>query len=302
MNESISEFATSIEAKVIAQLPSGHAGAQLFVVEKTDNSRWVVKLGATDRAQAEIHFNGVGYRGLNNHGFGALLPEPITEVKVGDKPALLMRWAGNETWAERDRRAPFSKEEIEHFLGSWSRAVTEHAVPWNDEQGKPAEEALATWYRHLADRGLLPPEAVDDCARFSIIISLHRAGILVLDFTPDNVIVGDAGAFTFIDPWEQPGYLGNPAISLGQFVTLAADIYKLPSAEILRASAYRCILDVLAPAFGRDICVECLMSGYRVGAALQHALSAFVLMDTDAARAREHAEQSWVYLKGVVKF
>jgi hypothetical protein len=73
--------------------------------------------------------------------------------------------------------------------------------------------------------------------------------IMLLDCTPDNVFV-DARRLSCIDPWEQATYLGHPAVSIGQFVTLARDVYALDGSVNGGASLEQFMSDELPGVLG----------------------------------------------------
>lgn len=108
--------------------------------------------------------------------------------------------------------------------------------------------------------------------------TLTHGSLMLLDFTPDNVFLF-RGRALFIDPWLQESYVGHPALSLGQYATLAL-IYRLSGAEELAIKLHAC-----ARQLGKRIKLSSAMSdrAFFMGAGLQMVLSAWARRTSDPA-------------------
>jgi hypothetical protein len=202
-----------------------------------------------------------------------------------------MDWVGGSDWAQTDRHTPYSVSAIQEFLESLVRLVMvtggrQRATSCSVVQPPVACQAIKRlWKDHLLPRGFIAPEAL---ATVSVVATREVPATVAatpLDFTPDNVFFNPdiASELRFVDPWSQTTYLGNPGVCLGQFVTAANDVYRLPSGELL-ASFTSTTLDRLAQTLG--VGIRSMRVGFALGRALQFSLSAFVRLDGDPKMAR----------------
>lgn len=120
--------------------------------------------------------------------------------------------------------------------------------------------------------------------------------LFFLDFTPDNVFIV-AGKLKFLDPWKQPSYRGLSTISLGQFCTLARDVYKLPNGERFYEEFDSWYKATLPNAL--ELQLSILISGFMLGRTLQFTLSAYARTYSNPILSQKYYEDALACLKEV---
>ena len=103
------------------------------------------------------------------------------------------------------------------------------------------------------------------------------ATLMLLDFTPDNLFLKPQ-SISFLDPWRQSTYLGNPAIGFGQFITLIQLYDMFEARETADYLRNRCLQE-LPEILKTD--TEKISLALRLGETLQLALSSFVRLKSD---------------------
>lgn len=266
----------------VCELKQGHTGAEVILVENKFGIRKVIKIGTSERGKTEISNNLIGYKALSELGGAKWLPDYISGF-LNEHPFILMDWLGNENWTIRDKRAPISEFEINCFFESWlelikiTRSNSIREVFTTDAVRKIKD----IFSNHIIPAQIVNSDAlnlIDDVSR--IVWKLNSAAT-PLDFTPDNVFLR-SDKFIFIDPWLQSSYQNHPAISMGQFVTLANCVYELPSGVYLR-KLQTFMISKIAEIIGTS--VELTEVGWLVGATLQLTLSSYVRIKKDPIKA-----------------
>ncbi|MEK7532587.1 MAG: hypothetical protein AAB579_03225, partial [Patescibacteria group bacterium] len=142
----------------------------------------------------------------------------------------------------------------------------------------------------VTSRSLPPPFVSEVCAhieRFShkgvpeLLEFIRKAGwqgewgseaLMPLDFTPDNLFVRE-NRLSFIDPWKQGTYLGNPAVSIGQCATLMQLYHMREAVNMADMLKINC-MERIPKLLGCDTtATEC---AFNLGATLQLVLSSYV--------------------------
>lgn len=268
-------------------LRSGHTGASLFLANK-GGKRFVLKCGIESEAVREIEDNLFGYRALADMNAGEWIPSSEGGKHDG-VPFLLMAWAGEEDWSTRDRARPYPTVEVDRFADEWLRMVDATSASECVPAGIPALDSIRRfWTSCLISRGFISGAALPLLDRAAEAARTTRIAATPLDFTPDNVFF-DGTRFLFIDPWRQSTYGGNSAICWGQFVTLAHEVYRLPSTLRLVGQFDR-VVDRLSTILQTDS--PSVEAGYLIGSALQFTLSSFVRVESDRNRAQEFADKA----------
>lgn len=265
---------TALSAHYIEDITSGHMGARIMRFQSNNGThRWVVKIASTQNkgARLDLSRNYVAYSALQNIGARNILPNVRTLHVEGFK-GLIMEDVGQVMSVEDSGNKMFRRL-IKHLF-----PIIEDTLTDGSDDGET--EVLRHMRRFLPRRNPL-----------SNLIQLSRpkgagmtkVALMSLDFTPDNVAVRHERMY-FIDPWKQRTYLGNPAVSIGQFATLAK-LYKMQDAEEGATMLARVTTQRLPKLLGTNR--EVILRGLRLGETLQYALSAFVRRRSDPVRSKE---------------
>ncbi len=101
----------------------------------------------------------------------------------------------------------------------------------------------------------------------------------------------------FVDPWQQLTYLGNPGISVGQFLTLC-DIYGFLEDDALPTLCQDAANNLVT---ATGITESQITTGILLGQVLQYMLSSFVRIASDRKMARHFATRAMQALERLVK-
>ena len=299
----IENLERSLGARYIGDLVHGHMGATLVRLQKCQNgSLSIAKFcprGAPRSAFADFRANLHGYAGIRKTGAENLLPPGYRVLHLRGTPVIVMDDLGENLFSrlksEKETVPRYYRWLCAHFretvistlrkdeggaYGTESLKEVSRYILWYAEKVSAiAPEINSNIHAALTEQKMTPPSS--------------RVAICVLDFTPSNLFIFKEHA-TFIDPWRQKTYLGNPAVSIGQFVTLAR-LYRLRDAEagatLLEDMARKNLPRILG---ATEDTVE---RGLRLGATLQYVLSAYVRRGSDPARSQELLESAHLLWK-----
>jgi hypothetical protein len=274
------ELQSVLNGEYLGDLTPGHMGARLMRFRRTtDNMLLVVKFAPSDCEGAihDLESNINGYRELANLGAESMLIPEFKEVPVEGGRALVMIDAGPT-------------------MGQANLGITGFAFFWKHFQKivqATLQNATSRHYEQEVLSGLRrfewPGRAIAEQVQQSLIENkMEKQAVMLLDFTPDNVFVSAEHLF-FVDPWTQNSYLGNPAVSVGQLITLArlSGMYDAEEgSQMLRESALQEFPRLLGCEVGA------INQGLRLGQTLQLTLSAHVRRQTEPAYAAELIHQA----------
>ncbi|MDO8599622.1 MAG: hypothetical protein Q7S02_05945 [bacterium] len=282
-----------LEAAYVDDLASGHTGATIMRFRLHQDGRLLVAKcclseDATE-ALADIRANIQGYAAMHAIGADAFVPPEYTVHRINGCPVLTMRYLGESfrTRVEQGENDGYL-DLCEHLGRVVPRALRRDAAGERSRHG--VEAVIAAIQRYAAPLAtLVGPNAI--AMFFARVPTLPSASValMLLDCTPDNVFV-DAKRCTVIDPWEQATYLGNPAVSIGQFVTLARDVYALRGAKKGGKLLEGFVTDELPGLLG---CTpDTAAHAFQLGAALQFVCSAYVRRTSDPQTARVYLSRA----------
>ncbi|MDP2631752.1 MAG: hypothetical protein Q8P30_03235 [Candidatus Uhrbacteria bacterium] len=279
---------------VVSPLNGGHMNIPLFnCIRISDGMELVLKIGMGTQGQPEEVLGNIkGYGAIHIIGAGTWLPAPLIVKDFDGIPVLLMGkiQVPNLTGLLRSGSASTGVNVLSRFIDNFVRVTVltvvgnDRCEPCNNACGEVIGKITDLYSQHLEPAGLISagfevPSIFEQC---------DTHAIMCMDFTSDNLFMY-RHKVTFIDPWMQSSYLGNPAVSLGQFTTLARDVYSLPGASDLGVCVESAI-ERISVLTGMDL--KWLNQGILVGASLQFALSSFVRIDTDIEGAANYAIRS----------
>ncbi|MEO8637804.1 MAG: hypothetical protein ABI430_02800 [Candidatus Taylorbacteria bacterium] len=276
-----------LDARYVNDMSPGHMGSRIMrFIRQSDQASLVVKYAHPKNrlASNDLAENVFAYSGLKKIGASIMLPKDIQVISIWGEKVLVMSDIG-QTMAQRNGGVKEFNFLAKHLLNvlEKTRCTTSEDIADIGER-----ETLRNIKRFL-------PKGSNIC--LSIAQSgenkLKKLAVMVLDFTPDNVSVNENG-LSFIDPWRQRSYLGNPAISIGQFVTLAR-LYKMRDAkaggEVLEGMAKVKLPKLLGT---KSSVIE---RGLKLGATLQYVLSAYVRRNSEPEQSRDflnRARDMWI--------
>jgi hypothetical protein len=274
-------------------LVRGHTGASIIRLRANDcsNSGLVAKFHCKDDPHAaanDIAENIYGYGEIEDAGAGSIIPNNYQTLTINRTPVIVMDYLG-----ENFRTSCGSSQGIFLSLRDSLRQVIQSTVV--PDPGKELSrlclsevaEKIRIYYAGLSH---LAPEWMATMRDLEFNhINAGKAAIFLLDFTPDNVFVQN-GSISFIDPWRQKTYIGHPAISIGQFLTLARKVYCLPGCELGTQDLLQFVLEELPSVLDTDnTSLRCMLL---LGNALQYMLSAFVRVTSDPKLAAHYLSES----------
>lgn len=291
----INALETRLLAKCIGSYSAGHTGAEILRFRrKADGVLLVVKRASLQNqlAMTDIAANVQGYRALAAIGAADLVPPDFKEfvlTTTNQERVVVMRDLGMSLrWAEPDGRW------VDSLLENFKRVVL-----WTGQNGGHGLVASTGYLQEVVSQLRRFP-----CTNTEEVVSAvlnkfadtrpfpvsERLAIMPLDFTPDNVFL-DEGVhrLSFIDPWPQASYLGHPAVSLGQFATLARQ-YGIVSGTKVRSKFHGFCVSELKDAL--DCSLEACEFAWRLGQTLQLMLSAYVRTKSEPARSAELSAQA----------
>lgn len=219
------------ESSVMA---GGHTDSLLLLTAHQSNgSQFVVKVNANE----SIAENMTGYQAIAELGAKVLIPETLETHPIGEhSTALIMDYLGEPLSA--DQEADFSAVYTQ-FEGLAGNTLHEGA----QEQLEAGLMSCVESTQYFLQRHAIEHSVDVDSLTQKLLLAQSNLGVLtsdsatiqLLDFTPDNLFFDPTDeTIRFIDPWQQSSYVGSMLVSIGQFSTLADNIYRLPAAEKAR--------------------------------------------------------------------
>lgn len=293
LKDELNENLSSLGFHSVSHLSGGHTEATLYRGRNALNDSKVIKISSRKDINEEIDSNKFGYEAIACEGAGLLLPNPLVYGDIDGRHYITMPDLGVDM-SQRDRNGDLSRDDYIQFINYLTQAVTRSIQTTGNTIDHAnglaiAHKQLEHWVNTLVSASALESKTVESLLSFDITqLSSSKTSVMIMDFTPDNIFVHEEGV-SFIDPWRQDGYRGSFIPSLGQFITLAVSIYKLPQAtkaqfDINEAVAY--IGDKL------DLTVDQVRGQYLMGESLQYILSGFVRLNSDNLLAREYIDMA----------
>src|SRR3989344_937060 len=275
----IRELENAIGATYAGNYTSGHMGSQILRFRRgADNVGLVMKYADLTNISAisDLEANISGYRNVSAIGAGSLVPSDLRLLELSTGRALVMRDLGESTRLQNEGIATW------RIVGNVLENVVRATLV--KRHFDYVAEVLNNIKKFSPDSELHPRLQNNEHLRGS-----SSSALMLLDFTPDNVFVSD-GSIRFLDPWKQGTYLGHPAVSLGQFATLAC-IYKLQDAP----ETFRMFEDIAVRRFSPllECDEETSVEAFRLGQTLQLILSAYVRRNDQPARSKEIYEDAF---------
>jgi hypothetical protein len=267
-------------AECIGSYDSGHMGSSIlrFQYNEKDRGKFVVKFAPADDAMAmmDIEANMRGYRKIKTIGGSRLTPSGLREIPVANGKALVMNDLGSSM-----RVGDGGLDACVLMWRHFSRAISQTTVQM-DTNSIRFPMFVTEVIRHIERfshgrvsnlvGAIRESDWIDECG---------KVAIMLLDFTPDNLFVNET-RLSFIDPWNQEMYLGHPAVSIGQFVSLMK-LYDMRDADKSAFVLKECCMDELPSILECD--VSLVERAFRLGATLQFVLSSYVRQKSDPSRA-----------------
>lgn len=282
-----------LSVEYVADLPPGHTGAAILQFRRHEDGQLLVaKCCLRDdapEALADIRANIHGYAAMHAIGAGAVVPPEYAVHQINGCPVLTMRYLGESFRAYAERGTTDAYDALRgHIRNLVSRALRPDPGYGRGHHGVATVIAALQRYAQPLD-AVTGTRVIAACSDRVPEFRSASVSVMLLDCTPDNVFV-DADRCTVIDPWEQATYLGNSAVSIGQFVTLARDIYALPGAAKGGALLERFVTSELPGLLG---CTpDTAARAFQLGTALQFVCSAYVRRTSDPATARAYVDRA----------
>lgn len=289
-SEIISEIERRLEVRYVRDLSKGHMGASIILLEKLlDKSMLIAKFcSKTDPKQslADIVANIYGYEALEQISASNIIPNKYQVEVVGKNPVIIMSFL-DATLRASIQNSQNPEQLFAIFAKKFTQIVRDTAS--DDVLGEIGTNSVNETMKQIQFYTSLLKDFIDRDFKSMLMenqfppIKRGKVAIFLLDFTPDNLFLS-SGGLEFIDPWQQSTYLGHPTVSLGQFITLARDVYKLPGSKvgcgILTTTTFSEIASIL------DSDIESIRRMACMGQTLQFLLSAYVRMGTNSDESR----------------
>lgn len=294
----IRDLEQSLGARYVCDLVSGHMGTTLVRMQGLREESFSVAkfcpVGAPQSAFMDFQANIHGYVGIRKAGVENLLPTGYRVLQLHGTPVIVMDDLGENLFL----RFKSDKEAVPKYCAwlcnHFKRAVISSLK--RDETGVCGTDSLkdVLGYITLYTRDIhVAPEAtrnmISALTKRKVRLPSKYVALCLLDFTPSNLFVSKERV-AFIDPWEQKSYLGNSAISIGQFVTLVRSVHKLANidegAEILLNFALQELPNILG-------CTKYTAErALNLGSTLQLVLSSYVRRESEPALAAKLMAQA----------
>jgi hypothetical protein len=272
-----------LKADYVGEYSAGHRGATISRFRRiNDNQQLVVKSAFSKLTDLDIKDNILGYKKISKIGGSEIIPNELKKFNINGSIALVMGDLGlNFTQSSKD----VSDYQI---MGNSFLKIIKNTVKRDKEKSyiKPSmlevKKYISNYLAQITTS--LGSSLTKGINSWNPDLGLEFASLMLLDFTPNNVFIRN-GQVYFIDPWKQVNYLGHPAVSLGQFSTLACDVHNLPGSRegkmFLHELAVKEVSKILK-------CSEDVSeNAFRMGSILQYTLSAYVRMESDKIKATE---------------
>lgn len=269
----------------------GHMGCQILRFERRGQREGLVVKFAPKTNQSalnEVRANLFGYRQMNALGMSEFVPPNLGAIATADGEGIVMRDLGHSMKVLNGGSGSCVLLQ-KHFMRAIPNTLA-HLTKLADS-GIPefVNEVMAHMGR-FTHEGVPELSALLEKADWSG--NWGKSALMLLDFTPDNLFVHGAGV-SFIDPWMQGTYLGNPAVSVGQFVTNMQRVGMREAVEVGRMLETKCIAE-LPPLLGCE--VSAVKRAFRLGCTLQFVLSSYVRRESDkglAGKLMAWAHELW---------
>ncbi|MFA5154983.1 MAG: hypothetical protein WC453_00965 [Patescibacteria group bacterium] len=279
-----------LKAEHIGEYAPGHMGAKILRFRSLGDSRsLIVKLAENGNLTAiqDIEANLIGYSSIQSLGGEHILPLGLRELTLENWKALVMADLG-KSLRQTNGGIPAAKILWRNFQNLIIATRQKALVSANDSFLFISEVlSIIEKFGGQDEFGLL-----DLIKQADLSDDYGQSALMLLDFTPDNLFLND-GRLSFIDPWKQTTYLGHPAISIGQFLTLAK-IYSLADNEKIADFLRSACLTELPAILGCSI--SSINKAIRLGVTLQLVLSAYVRQKSDPQSSnilKSEAKQLW---------
>ncbi len=280
-----------LQAEFIGEYSPGHMGASVLRFKHLVKGALVVKIAADDGSMAaqDIADNLVGYQKIRLIGGGGILPDNLEELTVPGYKAIVMSDLGKAI--RYSEKCPIKAKLLWlHYLDIVMVTRKTASKLASDYNPKLFIEEVLEAIKRFEGEGAVISSAI---SQSDLSDNYGDPALMLLDFTPDNVFMTPAN-LSFIDPWKQKSYLGHPAVSIGQFVTLCR-IYAVNGYEEANSFLRKTCLNEMPKLI--DCSPKSVEKAFRLGATLQLVLSAYVRRVSEPERAEaflDEAKQLWV--------
>lgn len=257
-----------LNASHIGSYKSGNMGSQILRFRSNaDGTLLVLKFAPAEnmRATEDFKANMRGYTEIKSIGGQHLLPTGLEEISVDGGKALVMHDLGDSM---RVVDGGFDACVLlwKHFKQTILLTAKVNAT--KNKRPNFASEII----RHIRrfSHGNVP-NIIKAIKRYKRVGNCAGQAIMLLDFTPDNLIVTEK-CLSFIDPWSQGSFLGHPAVSIGQFCALMR-VYGMKDAEKSVLMLKECCIKEIPPIVGCDI--ASVEFAFRLGETLDLVLTSY---------------------------
>lgn len=300
MDDMLVDYINGKQYSQLQHLTPGHAGCRVVLVKTRLGEERIIKYANSKSGKIEIRNNIRGYEGIQNIGAFKILPDGYSFTSQHNLDLLELPYLGqNITNTLNDG--------IQLVWEDFWRIVTITIKPTIKAAPKSSKLLFADYFDVLhttlntinsneyktANKFLLN-EAINKLSS-----TRQKQSLMLLDFTPDNTFF-DGKSVKYIDPWSQKSYKGSFLPSIGQFVKLAKDIYKLPSTQCSNfINSYNSAINDLAEDMGLK--KEEAEIQIKLGEILQLALSSIVRIEKDPEKAVSYYNECITTLKGIME-
>ncbi len=292
----IAQLEWQLGLRYVADINGGHTNASIIKLQRvSDGVEFVAKFYLSETNPPDLNHlkdNIVGYAGIKKIGASILIPNDYAVKIVDGLTVLVMRYL-----EPCFKIASQSSIECFNLLQSSVEKLTTLTVRYDfgGQYGKKSITETINYIRSFAKEisGILPANFFDLINDPIVEVPSDYVALFLLDFTPDNIFL-KADGITYIDPWRQNTYLGHTAISIGQFIVSARDIYHLPNSSEGVEMLSNFALNTLPKVLGcKRYNIEQMLE---LGKALQLILSAYVRRNTDIQQAIIYGQQATIAL------
>lgn len=298
-SEQVQKLLGDLGYTYVKTLAKGHGFCDVLQIQDKSLKMLVIKYGSGDSAASEIKDNASGFDSIAKSGAGQLLPKPFYSGQTNGYSFIVLPYLGESITQTAKNGNEINWASFWDNLSLSTDQTIKPAV--SPEQGLAYYlEGLKVWLEIIAAR--LPNETVEALVVLKKINAKQLytqpiSSLMLCDFTPDNLFI-DGTKISFIDPWSQKTFLGSFIPSIGQFLTLYQQIYRLSSPLIFTKNAKDYIYKLskqlgLSPGQAK--------AQLELGASFQYALSSFVRIDSDPQAASTFMKRSLVSLKQVAQ-
>lgn len=269
-----------LNAKYVNSIKPGHMGSSILRFMNNTNNMFVVKFAPIDNPEAieDLNSNLYGYAEIRKIGASKLLPLNLKKIKLGKEKAIVMKDLGETISIKNEGIATFDliwknyKDLI--YATITSGKINSTYLPLFVVEVIKQIERFA-YKNNILDILDLIKKADWKAKRG------EKKSIMLLDFTPNNLFINGKN-LSFIDPWHQSTYLGNPAVSIGQFATLAKLNKMKDSNKAFIMFKKRCLKEIPVILGGNTYDTEL---AFRLGSTLQFILSSYVRRESNPSLA-----------------